>query len=109
MEWDLGDVPPGEYEAVARSVRRAKAASLAGLVLAVAVFAPLALLSRAFIGTGLVVVAVWYYWYGPYHRRRVSRLYASLPRWQVRAAPCLRALPGPTIESPRGPEAGNQP
>lgn len=92
--WDLAGVPEDDYAALVRSVRRTKAASFAGLALVAAIFVPLSLLvSHAFVGTGFVVLAVWYYWYGPFHRKRVRRLYASLPRWQVQAVPPVAALP----------------
>jgi uncharacterized membrane protein YdfJ with MMPL/SSD domain len=53
------------------------------LVVAV-IFAPLiALVSRSFLVPALIVLAVWYFWFLPSHRKRLRRIYASLPHWQV--------------------------
>jgi hypothetical protein len=66
------------------------------LVVAV-IFAPLiVLVSRSLLVPALVVLGVWYFWFLPSHRKRLRRLYASLPHWQV-------------TETPSAPGAANAP
>lgn len=83
--WDTARVPEAEYRAFVRSLRRAKWLALGGLVAVVAVFVPLVLLvSQALLFPGLVVMAIFYYWFLPSHRKRLRRIYAALPSWEIR-------------------------
>ena len=82
--WDTGQVPAEEYQAYRRAVRRVQVLSLSGVVVAVAVTAPLALLvSPGLLPVGMVLLGVWYFWYLPSHRKQVRKLYATLPRWEI--------------------------
>jgi hypothetical protein len=57
------------------------------LVVAV-IFVPLiAIVSRNFLVPALIVLAVWYFWFLPSHRKRLRRIYGSLPHWQVTQTP----------------------
>jgi hypothetical protein len=89
--WDTAGVPHAEYAAFVRAVRRTKILGLAGLVVAAIVFLPLAMfVSSTFAITGLTVLAVFYFWFGPYYRRRIRRLRAGLPQWELdRSTPGL--------------------
>jgi uncharacterized membrane protein YdfJ with MMPL/SSD domain len=65
-------------------VRRAKWLATSGLLVVAVIFAPLiALVSRSFLVPALIVLAVWYFWFLPSHRKRLRRIYSSLPHWQV--------------------------
>jgi len=82
------------------------------LVVAV-IFAPLiALVSRSLVVPALVVLGVWYFWFLPSHRKRLRRLYGSLPHWQVTetpSAPGAVSSPAETVEeSASAPEPRRQ-
>lgn len=86
QRWDTGKVPADEYRAYALAVRRAKWMAFAGVLVIVPVFAVLALLvDGSLLLAGAVVLAVWYYFSLPGHRRRVRKLYERLPRWEIPA------------------------
>jgi hypothetical protein len=82
--WDTAKVPAEEYRAYALAVRRAKWMAFAGVLVVVPVVALLALLvDRLLLLVAPVALGVWYFWYLPSHRKRVRRLYATLPRWEI--------------------------
>ncbi len=98
--WDTSAVPADEYRSLVRAVRRAKWLAASGLLVVAVIFAPLiALVSRSFVVPALVVLGVWYFWFLPSHRKRLRRLYASLPHWQVTETP---SAPG-AVSSPAEP------
>jgi hypothetical protein len=87
-------VPAGEYRSVVRSLRRAKWLAASGLLVVAAIFAPLALIvSHDFVVPALVLLAVFYYWFLPSHRKRLLRIYNSLPRWEIEADSANQELP----------------
>ena len=86
--WDTSAVPADEYRSVVRAVRRAKWLATAGLLVVAVIFVPLiALVSRSFLVPALIVLAVWYFWFLPSHRKRLRRIYGSLPHWQLTQTP----------------------
>jgi len=83
-EWDTTQVPVEEYQAYSQAVRKVQLLSLSGVVVAVVATTPLAVLvSPALVPVGIVLLAVWYFWYLPIHRKQVRRLYEALPRWEI--------------------------
>ena len=79
-------MPRAEYDALCAAIRRLKLLGVSGLVVAVVVFLPLVLfVSQSLLLVGLTLLAVFYFWFGPYYQRRVRRLRHSLPRWELRA------------------------
>jgi len=93
-------VPRAEYDALCAAIRRLKLLGVSGLVVAVVVFLPLVLfVSQSLLLVGLTLLAVYYFWFGPYYQRRVRRLRRSLPRWELRPPSGPRvAAPGPHPE-----------
>ncbi len=84
--WDTAKVPADEYRAYALTVRRAKWMALAGVLVLVPAFAVLVLfVDRSWLMVAPVPLAVWYFFALPGHRKRVRRLYATLPRWEIPA------------------------
>lgn len=82
-----------------RSVSRAKWLAASGLLIIAAVFAPLAaFVSRGVVVPAFVLLAVWYFWFLPSHRKRVRRIYASLPRWEIEETPSARMVSGSRCE-----------
>jgi hypothetical protein len=82
--WDTSGVPHAEYAAFVRAAHRTKMLGLSGLVVAAIVFLPLAIfVSSTFAIMGLTVLAVFYFWFGPYYQRRIRRLRAALPHWEL--------------------------
>ncbi len=83
--YETVDVLGEEYAAVVREVNRTKLRAIAGFAVIVAVFVPLGLVlgSELWI-TGAVVLAVFYFAYGPKVKRDVRRIVRDLPRWTVR-------------------------
>jgi hypothetical protein len=82
--WDTRKIPQDEYQAFVHAVRKVQWQSIAGLV----VIGLLTLALVVFVGPGLlpagpVLLAVWYFLYLPTHRKRVRRLYSSLPSWHI--------------------------
>ncbi len=83
--WDSAGVPRAEYDALCAAIRRLKLLGVSGLVVAVVVFLPLVLfVSQSLLLVGLTLLAVYYFWFGPYYQRRVRQLRRSLPRWELR-------------------------
>ena len=82
--YQTAGVPGDEYAAIVRDVNRTKLMAIAGFAAIVAVFLPLGLLlgSELWI-TGAVVLAVFYFAYGPKVKRDVRRILRDLPRWEV--------------------------
>jgi hypothetical protein len=77
-------VPAAEYRSVVDSIRRAKWLAVSGLLVVAAIFAPLVLIvSHDFVVPALISLAVFYYWFLPSHRKRLLRIYESLPRWEI--------------------------
>ncbi len=77
-------MPAAEYRRVVHSVRRAKWLAASGLLVVAAIFAPLAVVvNHEFVVPALVLLAVFYYWFLPSHRKRLLRIYESLPRWEI--------------------------
>lgn len=83
--YETSDIPAGEYAALVRDVNRAKLTAIAGFAGLLAVFLPLGfVLGPELWLTGAVVLAAFYFWYGPRVKRQVRRIVADLPRWTVR-------------------------
>ena len=83
--YETADIPGDEYAAVASEVNRTKLRALVGFAVIVAVFVPLGFLLGAELWiTGAVVLAVFYFAYGPKLKRDVRRIVRDLPRWEVR-------------------------
>jgi hypothetical protein len=81
-------VPADEYRSFTRAVRRAKWLALSGLLVIAAIFAPLIVfVNRSLLVPALVVLGVLYFWFLPSHRKRLRRLYSSLPQWQIAETP----------------------
>jgi hypothetical protein len=98
--WDTSAVPAEEYRSLVRAVRRAKWLATSGLLVVAVIFAPLiGLVSRSFLVPALIVLAVWYFWFLPSHRKRLRRIYASLPQWQITETPSA-ADPGGSHAEP---------
>jgi hypothetical protein len=82
--WNTATIPADEYQGVLREMRRLRLLVM-GLSVGVAVlFALLAL----FVNTALffvfpVFLLAWMTLYLPWYRRRVRRVLASLPRWEL--------------------------
>lgn len=82
--YGTSEVPGEEYAEVVRRVNRAKLMALSGIVVIVVLFVPLGLALGAQLWvTGMVLLAVWYFWYGPRHKRVVRRILRDLPQWEV--------------------------
>lgn len=83
--YETADIPGDEYAAVASEVNRTKLRALAGFAVIAAVFVPLGFVLGAELWiTGAVVLAVFYFAYGPKLKRDVRRIVGGLPRWTVR-------------------------
>ncbi len=83
--FETTDVPGAEYAAIAREVNQAKLRAFAGFAVIAAVFVPLGfVLGPELWITGAVVLAVFYFAYGPKLKRDVRRIVADLPSWTVR-------------------------
>jgi len=83
--YDTADIPGDEYAAIASEVNRTKLRALIGFAVIAAVFVPLGFLLGAELWiTGAVVLAVFYFAYGPKLKRDVRRIVRDLPLWEVR-------------------------
>jgi hypothetical protein len=83
--YDTADIPGDEYAAVASEVNRTKLRALIGFAVIAAVFVPLGFLLGAELWiTGAVVLAVFYFAYGPKLKRDVRRIVRDLPLWEIR-------------------------
>lgn len=90
--WETSAVPAEEYRSVVRSVTRAKWLAASGVIVTTAVFVPLVVfVSHGLVVPGFVVLAIWYFWFLPSHRKRVRRIYLSLPRWEIKQTSVQRA------------------
>jgi hypothetical protein len=79
------------------------------LVVAV-IFTPLIVLaSRSFLVPALIVLAVWYFWFLPTHRKRLRRIYSSLPHWQVTEKPSAAGPASSHAEPDQGPAPARVP
>lgn len=97
-------MPAEEYRSVVRSVTRAKWLAASGVIVTTAVFVPLVVfVSHGLVVPGFVVLAIWYFWFLPSHRKRVRRIYLSLPRWEIKQTSVQRAplTPGADQMRPR--------
>ncbi len=82
--YGTAEIPGEEYAAVGREVTRAKLRALTGFGVIVAAFLPLGFLLGAELWiTGAVLLAVFYFAYGPKLKRDVRRMVGDLPRWTV--------------------------
>lgn len=82
--WEATSFRSPEYTAFLRRLHGVKRKSFLGLGAVAAVFIPLTLLvNHAFLMAGLVLLAAWYFWYGPVHRKQVRGLYAAIPHWKA--------------------------
>jgi hypothetical protein len=82
--WDTRKIPEGEYQAFVHAVRKVQWQSIAGLVaIALLTLVLVVLKGPGLLPAGVVLLAVWYFFYLPTHRKRVRRLYASLPSWHI--------------------------
>jgi hypothetical protein len=86
--FDTSAVPADEYRSFIRAVRRAKWLALSGVLVVAAIFAPLIVfVNRSLLVPALVVLGISYFWVLPSHRKRLRRLYSSLPHWQITETP----------------------
>jgi hypothetical protein len=82
--WDTRKIPQDEYQAFVRAVRKVQWQSIAGLaVIGLLTLALVVAVGPGLLPAGLVLLAIWYYFYLPIHRKRVKRLYATLPSWHI--------------------------
>ncbi|HZD67084.1 MAG TPA: hypothetical protein VE152_13390 [Acidimicrobiales bacterium] len=82
--WDTGQISHRGYDEVVASLRRIKRGALAGLVVIVVLTGVgFAMVSHAVVLDAPVVLAVFYFWYLPRYRRRLRRVYATLPTWEL--------------------------
>lgn len=83
--YGTGDVPQEEYAAIVRDVNRTKLRAIVGMAVIAAVFVPLGIILGGEVWmTGAVVLAAFYFWYGPRVKRDVRRILRDLPRWEIR-------------------------
>lgn len=106
-------MPRAEYDALSAAVRHLKLLGVSGLLVIVVVFAPLVVLvSQSLLLVGVTLLAVFYFWFGPYYQRRIRRLRRSLPRWELRPADLSEGsaspaeVRGPTGRGPARPRNG---
>lgn len=79
------DAVEDDYAAFVRHVNRIKLRAILGTAIIVAIWIPLAIVLGGEVWlTGAVVLAVFYFWYGPKVKRDVRRTLRNLPRWTVR-------------------------
>jgi Flp pilus assembly protein TadB len=82
--WNTGQIDAAEYEAILREMRRFRLSAIAAAVVCAIVFTVLALtVSQALFLLLPLVLAVWYFWYMPFWRRKVRRRARSLPTWKL--------------------------
>jgi hypothetical protein len=83
--YGTGDVPEEEYAAVVREVNRTKLRAIGGMAVIAAIFFPLGfILGGELWLTGIVLLAVFYFGYGPKVKRDVRRIIRTLPHWTIR-------------------------
>jgi hypothetical protein len=108
--FDTSAVPADEYRSFTRAVRRAKWLALSGLLVIAAIFAPLIVfVNRSLLVPALVVLGVLYFWFLPSHRKRLRRLYSSLPQWQIAETPSAVRPTDSPAESDEEPAAARGP
>jgi len=82
--WDTRKIPQDEYQGFVRAVRKVQRQSIAGLVMiGLLTLALVVAVGPGLLPVGLVLLAAWYFFYLPIHRKRVRRLYATLPSWHI--------------------------
>jgi len=82
--WNTQQIPPEEYEALLRRVRRHKLEALATTAIAAAVMIPLiVVVSFRFVLLVPMVIVAWLYVALPFWRRRYRRTARGAPRWEL--------------------------
>ncbi len=82
--WNTQQIPPEEYEALLRRVRRHQLEVLAIVAVAAAVMVPLiVIVSSGFVLLVPMLMAAWLFVFLPFWRRRYRHTARAAPRWQL--------------------------
>jgi len=82
--WNTQQIPPEEYEALLRRVRRHELEVLAIAAVAAAVMVPLiVIVSSGFVLLVPMLMAAWLFVFLPFWRRRYRHTARAAPRWQL--------------------------
>ena len=84
--WNTAQIPEDEYRGLVRDMRRYKLIAIAGALVVLVAYVPLVLLvDEAIIFTAPILLAILAIALGPLWKRRVRRVVAERPRWELRA------------------------
>lgn len=83
--WNTSQIPPEEYWAVIRSVRRYRNVAIGVALLLIVTVLPVALVySQRFFLLLVLLLGTWAFWVMPFLRRRFRRrLGEELPKWSL--------------------------
>ena len=82
--WNTAQIPADEYRGLVRALRRYKLLALAGAAAILVAYVPLVfLVDEGIIFTAPILLALLAISLGPFWKRRVRRVVAERPRWEL--------------------------